>query len=148
MNNQNAIVMAIEIEIPAADNVEIRFVCPDGSVHHAPAHTLYQEYSDYYKEIHGVRPRWMRFTPETIGSAFENLLFEYEQYLKAEKERQQQAIAEMETAIQKAISLGAGSRRNALRWLMVAEGTDDWEYFEHLNGVPYGYFKQYYKKVM
>lgn len=147
MNTQSAIVMAVEIEVPAADKVEVRFVCPDGSVHHAPAYVLYQEYSDMFKDIHGCRPRWMHFTPETIGRLMENLCYEYEQHVKAEKAREQQAIAEMEAAIQKAISLGAGSRRNALRWLMDAEGTKDWEYFEYCNRVPYGYFKEYYKKV-
>ena len=56
MNTQSAIVMAVEIKVPAADKVEVRFVCPDGSVHHAPAYVLYQEYSDMFKDIHGCRP--------------------------------------------------------------------------------------------
>lgn len=143
----NAIALAVEIDVPEADKVEIRFVCPDGSVHHAPAYVLYQEYSDFYKEMHGIRPRWMQFTPENIGRLIENLFFEYEQHQKAEKAREKQAIADMEAAIQKAISLGANTRRNAVRWLMEAEGTTDWSYFEYCNSVPYGYFKKYYKKV-
>jgi len=134
---------ALIIEVPAHtgdDAVMVRFVCPDGSVHEARAGDLMQEYSDMFKDIHGIRPRWERHTSATIGRAMENLCYEYEQHMVAEKAREQAAIAEMEATITKTIALGAGNRKTAIRWLMQADDTNNFEEFEYLNNIPYGYF--------
>lgn len=143
MNNQSAIVMNFEVELPAADMVEVRFVLPDGSVHHAPAHVLFQEYSDMYKEMHGIRPRWMSFTAETIGRAFENLCFEYEQHCAVEAKQQQADIASFEQSVSKMIAIGAGNRATAIKWLMDAvECANDAEYACYMYNLPYGYFNK------
>ena len=141
MNNQAP---AFVFEIPAYtgdDAVVVRFVLPDGSVHTAKTAELVQEYSDMYKEMHGIRPRWLRLDSTNVGREFENLCFQYEQHCKEEKVREQQSIAEFEAAVSNAIARGAGNRKTAIRWLLDAVGcSNDLQYGCYHYDLPYGYF--------
>lgn len=103
-------------------------------------------YWDFYKEVHGVRPRWVNHDEATIEwyeEALEQLRGEAEEVFAAEREREELAIAELEASIAKLIASGAGDRATAIRWLHEANGTNgDTEYLEFCLGIPYGYFRK------
>ena len=108
-------------------------------------------YYDYYKSVHGIKPRWMSFdgmTREEIQAEFKALDAEAEISAREEKIREQEAIERFEKHVTNTICMGARDRETALRWIMdsseaSADGRQgDWEYFCFLNGLPYGYFKK------
>lgn len=103
-------------------------------------------YYDYYKSVHGIKPRWLSFddmTREEIDAEFKALDAEAEIFAREEKLREQEAIERFEKHVTNTICMGAGDRETALRWIMDAsEAQGDWEYFCYLNFLPYGYFKK------
>lgn len=103
-------------------------------------------YWDFYKEVHGVRPRWVNHDEATIEwyeEALEQLRGEAEEVFAAEKEREDRAVAELEASIGVLIASGAGDRATAIRWLHEANDTNgDTEYLEFRLGIPYGYFRK------
>ena len=102
------------------------------------------EYSDFYKDVFGFRPRW-DYSAMTLAD------FDREfEFLSEESKRQQElrAKAEADAAVrleQRILSLlecGAKSRAMALRWLDEAEGTrGDVDFLCYCLGVDYGYIK-------
>lgn len=104
-------------------------------------------YSDYFKELHGFRPRggdpklWE--SPELLRAAIAEL-DAIAPAIQAEQEAQDKAcIARFEALVAKTIEHGAGSRETALRWIMDASDCQgDWEYLCFHHGLPYGYFKE------
>lgn len=102
-------------------------------------------YSDIYKSIHGVRPRWISFSEMTLQQleeAVEELDKEYVIHAQQEKLREQEAIKVFEARVQSIIDMGAKTRETAIRWLHTAcdtHGDNDylcWEFH-----IPYGYIK-------
>ena len=52
------------------------------------------------------------------------------------------AALRFESRVESTIALGAGTRENAIRWMMDADNVNgDIQYFCYLNGLRYGYLK-------
>jgi hypothetical protein len=99
---------------------------------------------DLYKDVYGIRPRWINYdslTETELEVELETLQTEGERIWKEEKAKQEKNLAKVECTIENLIKLGAGDRTTALRWLMDAHGAnDDLEYLCYLLDVPYGSF--------
>ena len=102
------------------------------------------EYSDVYKSIHGIRPRWVNFselTEEQIESELEQLYIEAEESLKRENELQEQAAHQFEMQLQSLLMDGAKDREMAIRWMHESENTGgDDNMLCYVRNLPYGYF--------
>lgn len=106
--------------------------------------------SDLHKDAYGYRPseqfwrNWDAFTDDQKQSEWEYLLVQLDQSIKREEAQTAVAIAEFEESIRLTIEGGAADRSTATRWLMEAceEANGDVEFFEYLNGIPYGYISK------
>jgi hypothetical protein len=101
---------------------------------------------DLYKEVHGHKPRYIDFdamSDEEFNKFYDNLLVELEEERVREAEAQDKAVREFEAKVEELVSMGAGNRETALRWLKDAEDDDymDDGYFEYSHGLPFGYIK-------
>jgi hypothetical protein len=98
---------------------------------------------DFYKDVHGVRPRWMNYdemSEQDLESELDDLSKQAEVVWAEEKRQQDDAIVRFESRIVDLIDTGAGDRETAIRWIHEAEGSDgDSDYLCFLVGVPYGY---------
>ena len=101
---------------------------------------------DFYKDVHGIRPRWMNYdamTEQELEQELDSLSKQAEVVFAEEEQMQKECIAKFEQHVTNTICMGAKDRATALRWIMDASQADgDWEYFCFLNGLPYGYFKE------
>lgn len=104
---------------------------------------------DFYKDVHGCRPRWVNYdklTEQELEAMLDCLAAENVEVEKQEEEREKQCIAAFEDSVQKAINAGAEDRAEAIRWLFQAcedhYVANDPDYFCYLHGLPYGYFKE------
>lgn len=99
---------------------------------------------DFYKDVHGIRPRWMNYdamTEEQLEQELEQLGREAEVQAAEEAEAQKIAIAKFEDRVANLMHTGT-NRQRVIAWLMDAEDVNgDTEYFCYLNGLPYGYLK-------
>lgn len=98
---------------------------------------------DFYKDVHGIRPRWMNYeamTEQELEQELDQLSAEAE-VVRAEEERQQaQAVEQFERTVFELIRSGAKDAAMAVRWLHEAHGTDgDNDYLCFHLGLPYGY---------
>ena len=100
---------------------------------------------DLYKDVHGIRPRFMDFSTMSIAELSETVdsLFAELKVVEArEAAAQAEAVQKFEKHVTNTICMGARDRETALRWIMDAsEAGGDWEYFCYLHGLPYAYFK-------
>jgi hypothetical protein len=106
-------------------------------------------YSDFYKELHGFRPR---FASEEQWNSLEWLneqidaLHAYAPIVAAEEaEMSKQAIERFEALVATTIAAGAKTREVALRWLRDSDDpyiVNDDNYFEYTHNLPYGYLKK------
>ena len=111
---------------------------------------LQSDFSDFYKEVHGFRPRFAsteQWNSEEWLTAQLADLSEYARVVFAQREEDEKAsIAHFEAKVVKVIAAGAGDRETAIRWLFDAEddamAREDEDYFCFLNDLPYGYFKK------
>ncbi len=105
---------------------------------------LQNEYSDFYKEVHGFRPRahsseqwnceyWLRSELAALEERSVSVFAE-------EAEREARAIEKLEAGIVKLIEVGAKDRETAISWLMTSLGVTDFDHLSYEMGVPYGYF--------
>ncbi len=99
---------------------------------------------DFYKDVHGIRPRWMNYdamTEEQLEQELDQLSREAEVQAAEEAEAQKIAIAKFEDRVANLMHTGT-NRQRVIVWLMDAEDVNgDTEYFCYLNGLPYGYLK-------
>lgn len=108
------------------------------------------EYYDFYKDVHGIRPRWIFnsegncvYTEQEMEAMLERLAKEAEVVWAEEKAREEEAVKKFEQHVTNTICMGAKDRATALRWIMEASKADgDWSYFCYLEGLPYNYFKE------
>jgi len=104
----------------------------------------YQDmYSDFYKDAHGIRPRFDTddWSLEAWEKEFEYLRRVCEDNETEETLRQNESIITFEKTVSDTIKSGAGNRETAILWLKDADelsGHDD-NYFEYCNDLPYGY---------
>ena len=103
------------------------------------------EYSDFYKEAFGFRPRWdySAMTLADFDHEFEYLAQECKRNEELRAKAEAEAAVRLEQRILSLLESGAKSRAMALRWLDEAEGTNgDVDYLCFCLGVDYGYIKQ------
>ena len=105
-------------------------------------------FSDLHKDAMGFRPsqgfyQWIETAnDDELQAEWDSLLQALDRRNRLEAEREQIAIAKFEAAVALTIASGANDRATAIQWLKDAEGDQyvaDEEYFEYLNGIPYGY---------
>jgi hypothetical protein len=107
-------------------------------------------FSDFYKEVHGFRPRFAsaeEWNSEAwLEQQMQDLGEEAKVVFAREEASQKQAIAAFEERVAATIAAGAQTRDTAIRWLFEAEedqyvmGDPDYYCFNH--GLPYGYFRK------
>lgn len=104
---------------------------------------------DYYKDVHGVRPRWMNYdamTEAELEAELDDLSKQAEVVFAQQKREEEAAMHDFEMRMQSLLMSGAKSREMAVRWLHEAHGTDgDNDYLCYHLGLPYGYLNE---KVM
>ena len=111
--------------------------------------------SDLHKDAYGFRPgegfriRWAEASEDGKQAIWDDLCETLDRELAREQEAQTMAIEDFEARVSQALSLGAKSRRMAIRWLLDAEGLDPsfnglpyaLEELEYQLGLPYNYFR-------
>jgi hypothetical protein len=102
-------------------------------------------YWDFYKEVHGIRPRWVNHEEATVEwyrASLESLQREANAQWEEESRLEAEAVAEFEKSVESLITAGAGDRATAIRWLHEANDTNyDGEYLCYQLGLPYGYLR-------
>ena len=106
---------------------------------------LQSEYSDFFKEVNGYRPRFMSTeqwnSEEWLRSKLNALEETSKVVFAAEAAREDAAAVKFEKNVDTIIATGAGDRKTALRWILDAnDSTDDPDYLCCTLGLPYGYF--------
>ena len=100
---------------------------------------------DFYKDVHGVRPRWMNYdamTEQELEQELDSLSKQAEVVFAEEKKMQEECIAKFEDRVTNLMHTGT-NRERVIAWLMDAEDCNgDYEYFCYTQGLPYGYFKE------
>jgi len=101
---------------------------------------------DFYKSVHGVRPRWYDYdtmTEADLEQAMEELAIQSEIQEKLEAEAEAVAIQKFESRIQELMGMGASTREQAIQWITQAENAEyaEPDYLCYLLGLPYGYIK-------
>ena len=98
---------------------------------------------DFYKSVHGIRPRWMDYdamTEAQLEAELDQLSKEAEVQAKLEAEAEAEAIQRVEARIAEYLTMGAQSREQAINWILEAEDANgDADYCCYLLGLPYGY---------
>lgn len=101
---------------------------------------------DFYKDVHGIRPRWMDYdamTEEDLEKELDSLSKQAEVVFAEEKRAQEKAIEDVEHVMLNLMMAGAKTRSMALGWLHEAHDTQgDDDYLCYHLGLPYGYFKE------
>jgi hypothetical protein len=101
---------------------------------------------DFYKDVHGIRPRWMNYdamTEAELEAELDQLSKESDVQAAREKEEQERASHDFEMRVLSLMMSGAKTRDQALRWIHEAEGSNgDDEFLCYLTGLPYGYFRK------
>lgn len=103
-------------------------------------------YSDLYKDVYGFRPRggniWDNY--EALGEEITYLEAELGRVIEREKAEEAIAVAAFEQRVSETITLGAGSREVAIRWIAQGAGWADPDFICHEFGLPYGYLGREY----
>ena len=101
---------------------------------------------DFYKDVHGIRPRWMNYdamTEEDLEKELDQLGREADAQRIEEEQRHKMNTSILENRIQALIDSGAKNRDGAIRWLHEAHDTNgDDDYLCYLLDIPYGYFRK------
>jgi len=109
-------------------------------------------FSDLHKDARGFRPGqgfWLNLSvmsDQGKQELWDNLVAELKRNSDMEEKAQAEAVLEFEERVAHVIANGAKDREMALRWIFDAEPDNyvsfDPDYFCHLHGLPYGYFKK------
>ena len=103
---------------------------------------LAAEHYDFYKEIHGIRPRWMNYeemSVEELEAELESLAVDAKRVFDEREAAALKAVEEFKARVNKCIEMGAGDEQTAIRWLL--DGEEDVEHFIWEQGIlftPYG----------
>ena len=102
-------------------------------------------YSDFYKEVRGIRPRWVNHEEATVEwyrAELEQLQIQADIQWKEQQILESEASVVFESNVTSLIASGAGDRATAIRWMHEADDTNyDDEYLCYKLGLPYGYFR-------
>ena len=108
--------------------------------------SLQQEFSDFFKEVNGFRPRYMSDeqwgSEQWLSDAIMGLIADAEEKRDRENDAYARNIDRLEDEIVDLIQTQDVDRDTAIRWIMDAEDMDDVGMFEFRRGVPYGYLAQ------
>jgi hypothetical protein len=103
--------------------------------------------SDLHKDAYGFRPSesfwatFAAFNPEQKQALWDSMLSELDRSIREDEELEQAAIVKFEDRIDNLMHEGT-NRMRVVAWLIDADDSlNDPEYFEFLNGLPYGYLK-------
>jgi hypothetical protein len=104
---------------------------------------MYGYISDASKDAQGFRTRF-DYTEYTAEELMKEAVYWEGRVIESIEEdriREAECVAEFEKLIADTISMGAGDRETAIRWL---RSSDEWaenddNYFEYTYGLPYGY---------
>jgi hypothetical protein len=100
-------------------------------------------FSDFYKDVNGIRPRFTSdWTLEQYDAAMDDLEDDAERERIAKKSREQDSIIEFENGIDRIKEACNCDRETAWRFMKDAEGDVEYfetGYFEYSNSLPYGY---------
>ena len=92
-------------------------------------------FSDLFKDVYGCRPassdcnRWMDSTDEEKQEWWDYLTDTLREQEAEMREYQAKQIAALESRIQMNITLGAGDRKTALRWVLDSFDQDSLKYY-------------------
>jgi len=111
--------------------------------------------SDMFKDANGYRPRHYKefWTEAELEAEYEHLELMIKENMEREKIQHAIALDEFEARIDETISLGAGNRKDAIRWLMEAEGVfnkhhqQDIEHFFWNQGISFDMIDKYTKEI-
>lgn len=103
-------------------------------------------YSDVHKDVYGFRPRFDSSeywnSVEWLKSQLSRMYSELKEIIEQDKENEKRAIAEFEILVDKTISMGAGNRKTALRWIIDGSDCDgNLDFLCYTYGLPYNYLK-------
>lgn len=105
---------------------------------------------DFYKSVHGIRPRWMNYdemSEQDIERELDQLEADSIIQQAREAEREKAAIKNFEMHVAVLRAAGAKDRDQAIAWIRQANNAEHEEsdYLCYLLGLPYGYLD---KKVV
>lgn len=105
---------------------------------------LVASHYDFYKSVHGVRPRWINYdecTVEELELMMDTLFAENAVVMAEEAERERKAIDAFEVRIIDLTLIGVKDREQAIRLIKQSENAEqeDNDYLCYLLGLPYGY---------
>jgi len=108
---------------------------------------LQSNYSDFYKDVHGFRPRHLTNeqwnSAEYLRSATQRLAIEARIEQKRIEDAEAHAMCVVEDQLQTIMQTGAKDRKTAVRWLLDSmDCRNDPEHAAYTLGVPYDYFKK------
>lgn len=87
-----------------------------------------EAYSDFYKSVHGIRPRWISgWSKDDYAKAWQALEREADEEFLERGRRCIAAQRKFEEAIQANLDLGAVDRATAIRWFFEANGYQPYE---------------------
>lgn len=85
-----------------------------------------QIWSDLYRDAHGFRPRFdlSNYSAAELDALWLSTYAALEDSMEQDERNELEAELEFDSALQRLMGLGAGSLRQAFRWLLDAEGVD------------------------
>ena len=115
--------------------------------------------SDLYKDVHGVRPRYINIKEWSDGELevyTDKLIVQLKENEELERLQEEADVKSFKDQIQKTIDIGAGDRKTALKWLFSSEEYDQGEYvtdwdidgFLYKNGIVHSDFGKEVKKEL
>lgn len=114
---------------------------------------LKNEIWDLYKSAHGIRPRWMGLWSDdwswaSLEKLYADTVESAERAFDEAAARQREAVVSFENHLAEVMSLGAGDRQTAFRWLTseyegqcASQGYIEWDF-----DVPYGTFAEFFSQ--
>lgn len=112
-------------------------------------HDMRSNIWDLYKDVHGIRPRWMNFdemSADELRATYDSLIEELQEQNARQAKAEAEAVERFEAKIAELIGMGAGDREGALRWLRQSmshvEELYGNEFLENAHGLPYRYLSQ------
>jgi hypothetical protein len=81
-------------------------------------------YSDRYKDIHGVRPRWMRwdeYSDEEVKQEYDRQSKQYSEYIDQENKKVEKNDQEFKQEIEMLKGKGAKDEKQAIEWMLQSD---------------------------
>ena len=100
---------------------------------------------DYYKDVHGIRPRWMNYdamSEQDIESELSALAEQANVVFAEEELAEEQAIKDFEARVDSLMHTGTTRAHAVQRLLDSVDYNGDPDYACYKFGLPYGYFKK------